>query len=122
MRLRTARGAAAAAVLAGSLLTSTAACTGTASCAGLCPGQPYVLQVIFRPGITTQAATATLHKCATGSVVVRIGDLAAAPGSSSSKPSMMAKIFTRAEVRSQIRAVLSCLNHAPIVQEAAFPG
>jgi hypothetical protein len=122
MRLRAAHGAMAAAVLAGGLLTGAAACSEPVACAGPCGGPPYVLQVIFRPGITTQAATATLRHCATGPVVIRRGPLAAGPKTSGGKPEMIVNIFTRTAASSQTSPLLSCLKHASTVQGAAFPG
>ena len=123
MRLRAVPSATAAAVLMGSLLTGTSACTAPVACAGPCTGPPpYVLQVMFRPGTTTQAATATLHKCATGSVVERIGRLTTAQPSPSTKPYLITSIYTHAETVSHTGALLTCLHHAPNVQGAAFPG
>ncbi len=123
MRLRTVPSATAAAVLTGSLLTSTAACTAPVACASPCTGgPPYALQVMFRPGTTTQAATATLHKCATGSVVERIGRLTTAQPSPSTKPYLTTSIYTHTASVSHTGALLTCLHHAPTVQGAAFPG
>lgn len=122
MRLRAVPSATAAAVLTGSLLTGIAACSAPVVCAGACPGGPYVLQVMFRPGTTTQAATATLHKCATGSVVERIGRLTTAQPSPSTKPYLITSIYTHSGAVSHTGALLTCLHHAPTVQGAAFPG
>ena len=101
MRLRTVPSVTAAAVLTGSLLTSTAACTAPVACAGPCTGPPYALQVMFRPGTTTQEATATLHKCATGSGIERIGRLTTVQPSPSTKPYLITSIYIHTEAVSQ---------------------
>lgn len=108
------------AVLIGSVL-ALASSPRRQACAGQC-GPPFQLQVNFRPGTTTRAATAALSGCAANPLVVRIGRVDHSRGPAGPPRSLTATIYTssmRATTRND--HLLRCLRRSPSVISAGYP-
>lgn len=113
-------------LLAASMLVVTG-CAGQ-SCAGQC-GPPFQMQVVFRPGTTTQAAASAMTPCAANPQVVRIGHVHRFHGASGAEPpgSLTATVYTRSLFprtrtgRQQQGHLFACLRQSPTVTSAGFP-
>jgi hypothetical protein len=125
LRARTLAATAVLAVLAPVLLAATG-CSGQA-CGGQC-GPPFQLQVVFRPGTSSQAAAAAMTHCAANSQVVRIGRVHNFHGPPDAEPpgSLTATVYTRLlwprtrTSRQQQDRLFACLRQSPAVTSASF--
>jgi hypothetical protein len=100
-----------------------ASCGVSQSCGGQC-GPPFQLQVIFRPGTSTQTATAAMNACAADPLVLRIGRMYRFRGPADAYPpgSLTATVYTRAMwARSRELHLLTCLRRSPSVTFASYP-
>ena len=101
---------------------------GLAACGHPCGGQcgpPYQLLVIFRPGISMQAASAAMYRCAGNPLVIRVGRVYRYRGNVEppvQPGSLVATIYTRAMFAgAQEDHLVHCLRQSRLVTVASYP-
>jgi hypothetical protein len=100
---------------------------GLAACGHACGGQcgpPFRLQVIFRPGTSTQTAGAAVTRCAWEPFVIRVGRVYRIHGFPTGEPrgSLVATVYTRSISASQRNdRLLACLRRSHSVISAGYP-